>query len=898
MRKPLVALLLTIAAVTATPGQHTRSLAISEPQGIVGLGLVLRQLAHTGTFMYAAAHPDDEHNPLLVALSRGQGARVVVASATRGDGGQNEIGPELFDALAVLRTEELEAVHRVDGAEQYFTRAIDFGFSFSTEETFRRWGRQEILGDFVRLIRLTRPDVIVTMSPEGTGGGQHHQASAILAREAYRLAADAGAFPEQMAEGLRPWQARKLYQPAGRGGFMSGRSPAPMEPNETRAVMDVGAYDALLGTTYAELGAFARSMHRCQGMSQILPPPRPLAADYRLFESVMPMTPGAEASVFAGIDTSIEGLVRFVPGEAPGGLVEALSVIGGHAREAQRRLDGGGPTSTLPSLAAGLGAVRDLRSRLGALGLDPDARAEIDERLARKADQFQEALVLGQGLELDVRAADGLVVAGQPVKIDLALVNGGVADVPVTRVQVSGFEDGVVGCGAGDMARVGAQGFASCTATATLGAAPTVTGTYWSRLPDADRYAFAPGAAFGLPFQPTPFMATLDVEIGGVPVSVTRPVQFRYSGGVTGERRMDVHVVPALSVDITPDIAIVPITRTAGRGAPPSREIRVTVTNHTTTAASADVAVEVPAGWRVEPETQPVAFAREDEAVTVRFVVTAPADVRPGAPLMRAVVTGAPGSGALAGARFDRGYQVVEYPHTRRRHLYQRAEATAKVLDVAIAPDLNIGYVMGVGDQVPQALVQLGAKVESIDEDTMAWADLSRFDAIVTGVRAYERRADLRAHNRRLLQYAENGGTVIVQYNKVEDFDPTYAPSPAEIGRERVTDEAAPVRVLEPGHPVFTTPNAIGPEAWENWVQERGLYFLGKRDPNAYLDLVETEDPFEYNAGPKRGALVEARVGRGRWVYVGLGLWRQLPAGTDGAFRLMANLVSLGRAAP
>ena len=255
-------------------------------------------------------------------------------------------------------------------------------------------------------------------------------------------------------------------------------------------------------------------------------------------------------------------------------------------------------------------------------------------------------------------------------------------------------------------------------------------------------------------------------------------------------------------------------------------------------------------------------------------------------------------AGTFAGkvpATFGMGYQVIEYPHIQRRHKIVPAVATFEVIDVAIPPGLTVGYIMGVGDQVPAALQQLGARVTLIDSDEMAWGDLSRYNAIVTGVRAYERRADLRANNHRLLKYVENGGTAIVQYNRTEFNQAQYGPYPARTSSERITDENAPVRLLVPAHPAFNVPNKLNERDWQGWVQERGTYFLEQPLDPRYVDLVEMEDPFEYNKGPKRGSLVEARFGKGRWLYVGLGLWRQLPSGTEGAYRLFANLISLGK---
>ena len=351
---------------------------------------------------------------------------------------------------------------------------------------------------------------------------------------------------------------------------------------------------------------------------------------------------------------------------------------------------------------------------------------------------------------------------------------------------------------------------------------------------------------------------------------------------------MELKVVPRLAVSLTPDIAILPASQGASAARAAGRELRVTVINGSKGPAAGDVSLDVPAGWTVAPASAKVSLAREDEAEPVRFTVTPPRGTKPGSYSVKAVVT--------AGAdRFTNGYQVVEYPHTRRRHLVHSAEATLKIINVAIAPRLSIGYVMGVGDQVPPAIEQLGARVTLIDADGLAFGNLSAFDAIVTGVRAYERRPDLRANNHRLLDYAQKGGTMIVQYSKFEFNEAQYGPFPAKVSSNRVTDERAPVEVLVPDHTVMRWPNRIGDATWQGWVQERGLYFLGDKDAK-YVNLVQLEDPFPFNKGPKRGALVEARVGKGRWMYVGLGLWRQLPAGTEGAYQLLANLLSAGKA--
>ncbi len=422
-----------------------------------------------------------------------------------------------------------------------------------------------------------------------------------------------------------------------------------------------------------------------------------------------------------------------------------------------------------------------------------------------------------------------------------------------------------------------------------------LTAAHFRNGPQGARYVFDPDVPFGLPFRPTPFTATFALSVNNTPFSITLPIQARSEGNIfSGEKRSEIHVVPAFAVTTTPDILVV--STGAGSREPGTKDVRVTVTNHSKGAAKADVTLQVPQGWRATPATQPVAFSREDEQMTVRFALQPP----PAATLAAAAMK--PGgnqfsvkaSAASGGQTYAQGYQVVEYPHTTRRHVLVDPQIAVKALEVSVKPNLSVGYVMGVGDEVPAALEQLGVKLTMITPDDLAWGDLSKYDVIMTGVRAYERRVDLRAYNQRLIDYARAGGTVIVQYNKFEFNDAQYGPYPAKVGRERVTDENAEMKLVDPAHPVFNAPNKIGRADWANWVQERGLYFLDEagRDPQ-YKDLIEFTEPFPYNQGTKRGALVEAKVGQGRWLYVGLGLWRQLPAGTDGAFRLMANLLSL-----
>jgi hypothetical protein len=485
-------------------------------------------------------------------------------------------------------------------------------------------------------------------------------------------------------------------------------------------------------------------------------------------------------------------------------------------------------------------------------------------------------------VRLDALADDGVVTPGQPITVT-AYVASGLRSVELRGASLQGF-DGTLGSCMGEPEKT-----VSCKAAVRIPSDAHLSTPYWTPRSDAARYEFEPDVPFGVPFRPTPFHASFDLIVNGERITIERPVQYRYSNLVAGEKRSQLNVSPAFDVGVDPDIAVFPIlAQTPGASASRRKTVSVTISNNQKGPASANVALQAPAGWTIEPATQAVRFTREDESVTVKFAVQPPANATVGEMAIKALVT------TETGARSEAGYQVVEYPHIHRRHVVRDAAVRVKLIDVTVAPGVKVGYVMGVGDRVPDAIEQLGASVTLIDPEMLASGDLSQFSVIMLGVRAYERRQDLRANNQRLLNYAENGGTVIVQYQRTEFNEAQYGPFPARTTTERVTDENAPIEVLVPDHPIFTTPNRIGAETWSGWVQERGTYFMGERDPR-YVDLLRSQDPFAFNAKPKTGILVEARVGQGRWLYTGLGLWRQLPAGTDGAYRLLANLISLGK---
>ena len=933
--KRLLTILFTIGAVgiavMATVPTRVRVLAqnrmnysiVDKDSGHIALGLAIRKLGVYGAFLQAPAHPDDETNALFAMFTHGMGLRSIDLQNNRGDGGQNEIGPELFRDIAVLRTAELLSAHRIDGAEQYFTRAIDYGYSFDPQEVIQKWGREDIVGDYVRLLRTLRPDVVLTMNIQGRGGDRAHEATTILFREAYYAAGDPSKYPEQLRAGLKPWQPKKLYfaappaAPAAGGRGSGGRGlgdgapqadpataqPAPPTPPVKLTPVNTNAYDSLLGRTYAEIGADARSNHKCQGTGGLPTLPGfnnngrggggPGGNGYQLIDSTIPgQKDKTEASLFDGVDTRLEAIAQYAGTNPPPALISGIGAIATDAKAARSAFDSGNDAATAQPIEAGLAAIRALRVQLANMGLDDSARYEIDFRLRIKERDYQDAVLAAHGLSFDAVADDGLVIAGQPVKLSILAVNRGPSDVSVTSVSIAGFDAPVV-CAPGSVKK---DAVYTCASDAHIPAnarptTPYFNDNYWKHPENQAIQIFDPNVEFGVPFAPTPFRVTFHIKAGAAEVTREVPVEFRYVKDIyLGDKRMELNFVPAFSVAVTPALAIFPASGGA-TSAQVKREIHISVTNDTKRAAEASVSLELPAGWKATPASVALSFAHEDDPLSARFEITAPPQAKVGQYTVRAVVT----SPAIPNEKFSDGYEVIEYPHIQRRQVIKPAEAALKVVDVKVTPNVNVGYIVGVGDQVPPALEQLGAKVSYIDEDELAWGDLSKHDVIVTGVRAYERRADLRAYDRRLLDYVSRGGTVIVQYNKMEFNQADYGPYPAKVSGNRVADELAPVRILAPANPVFNVPNRIGPMAWAGWVQERGLYFLGEKDAK-YVDLVSMTDTFKDNPGEKLGAMVEANYGRGRWIYLGLALWRQLPAGTDGAYQLLANLISLPKA--
>ena len=819
------------AASAATP-------AASDPRppevmDAAAIRLALQKLNVVGSALYVGAHPDDENTAALAWLSKGWRVRTGYLSLTRGDGGQNLIGTEIGAALGVIRTQELLGARRVDGAEQFFSRAVDFGYSKDPDETLAIWGRERILSDVVWVIRRFRPDVILTRFPTDGGGGHgHHTASAILAEEAFVAAADSTRFPEQL-RWVRPWQAKRIVWNVFRFG---GAGPDTVPG---RIQVDVGAYNALLGRSYTEIAGEARTMHKSQGFG---------SAERRGAWSNSFEHRGGERAIRDLFDGVNPGWSRVAGGAKLTPLFE----------QALRELRPERPQAILPLL---------LRAHaiLAALPAEP--------MVERKRAELLEVIRSCAGLWLEAVASAPSASRGSPIRVATAAILRSDAALRLEELELARAD------GPALAQRDGARALAFNTAATdtfrvSLPRELATTQPYWLRArPLAGSFEVADQRLIGDAENGPALVARFVLTASGQRLVCEVPVVYRWTDPVEGERYRAFEVVPPVTLRFDHGAYLFPDRR--------PREIRVTV-------RSADVPVSgtlrlaLPDGWQAVPPAAPVLLPAGEADTTVRFLVS-PA--------------GGPAAGT-AGAVFEmggerHGAELVQIAHRHIPVQIMLPPAEAKLVRVDLGTaGREIGYVTGAGDEVPEALRQMGFHVTLLGDEDVEEGDLSRYDAIVVGVRAYNTRPRLLAHQRRLLDYVAAGGRLVVQYNTAENaLQDRLGPYPFRISRDRVTVEESPVRFLVPGHPLLTIPNRIGAEDFAGWVQERGLYFANPRDAK-YETVISCNDPGE----PARdGGLLYARHGKGVFVYTGYAFFRQLPAGVPGAWRLFANLVSAAR---
>jgi LmbE family N-acetylglucosaminyl deacetylase len=805
--------------------------------------LALDRLNVTGSVLMIAAHPDDENTALLAYLARGRKLRTGYLSLTRGEGGQNLIGAEQGDALGVIRTEELLAARRIDGAEQFFTRAIDFGFTKTPQEAFDKWGRDKILSDVVWVIRRFRPDVIILrFSGTPRDGHGQHQASAILGKEAFTAAGDPKRFPEQL-RWVEPWQAKRLvWNPS----TFTKEQLQEVEKMPHHFTVDPGDYDPLLGHSYSEIAGMSRSMHRSQGMGS--PERKGSTKDYLVTEAGPPAT----HDLLDGIDVTWD---RISGGAAVGQVLT----------EAGRAFDPSNPAKTVPLLIRAKKLMAELH------------QPTVDLKLR----ELNEAIVQCAGLWLDATADKYAVVPGGEIKFTATALSRDRLTIQLKSVEIDGIARAATKDKFGKSLPLNeAETF---TFTATIPANQHYSQPYWLSEPkQGDTYTVPNQPDIGLPENAPIFQAHFHLRMDSEDLEVIRPVMHRYIERAQGELTRAIVVEPPVALQWSEEALLFP------NGSSKTVELQVKAN---VAGVSGHVQTQAPPDWSITSGSQDFHLAAAGEECALSFQIAPPSREITG--MLNASVQFGDQKVAVA-------METISYSHIPPQVLFLPASAKVVRADVRLLPK-SIGYVMGAGDEVPQALRQLGAEVVLLSPEDLARGNLSRFDAIVTGVRAYNTRADLRANEERLLDYAKNGGTVVVQYNVVDGGGPLgtvdsgvlshIGPYPITTSRDRVTVEEAPVQFLDPASPLVHQPNELTARDFDGWIQERGLYFASKWDAH-YQTLFETHDPTEK---PLTGGTLYARYGKGAYVFTAFSWFRELPAGVPGAFRIFANLLSAGK---
>ncbi len=846
-------------------------------------------LGHYQRVLMIGAHPDDEDTELLTVLVRGMGAEAAYLSLNRGEGGQNLIGPELGEALGLIRTEELLAARRLDGARQYFTRAYDFGYSKTLEETWEEWPRDTILKDVVRIVRRFRPQIIVSIfSGLPRDGHGQHQAAGWVAREAFAAAGDSTRFTElAREEGIRPWTPLKLYR------------STRFDTTATTLTLDGGVLDRAVGKSYHQIAMAGRSLHRSQDMGRL----QRIGPSQVHLALVEDRTAEGSNGLFAGIDTSLSAMPwRDAPGtDGPA----ARRRFAARADSARAALGSGAYRRVIALLDRG---KRDL------LPQSDDTRAQMLFSTPEQADQrrhTERALGIAAGLVADALSEDDRMVAGQTDSVGLVLWNAGPDSLTVAGGVVPSAEWHVQADSSNEVSLAPGAVHRS-TVTLTPDSAATATTPYFLRRPRRGGlydWTGAAAAELGEPFgSSVPIARFGRLGPGG---EVSREVSYRVNDQALGEVRRPLTVVPRI------DVKLDPATYVWSLLTPGSHRFTVTLTHGARDTTAGSVTLALPKGWpAVRP--QPFRLAGEDERETFSFDVRAPRASGRSRATIRAVARDS------AGREYDSGVFTVSYPHIRPRSYVAPAAAEVHLAPVALPRVSRIGYVRGASDLVPEALQRAGLPVTLLDAHALERDDLSRFEVIVIGPRAYETDSALVENNARILAYVRGGGVLLVQYQQHRFFTEGFAPLPLTVGgpslrlvrdsvdetsagsngappdsvpadsvsHDRVVDERAPMTIVAPEHPVVRRPNRISERDWEEWVQERGLYFARTWDA-AYTPILETHDEGE---SPLQGGLLVAPVGRGTYVYTGLSFFRQLPAGVPGALRLFANLLALGQA--
>jgi LmbE family N-acetylglucosaminyl deacetylase len=876
---------------------HSDSRPLPEDLGAVHLAQLLTKLNTTARIMQTTAHPDDEDGGLLTMEARGKGASVLLFTLTRGEGGQNKFGTESSDELGILRTLELLEADKYYGVEQRFSHVIDFGFSKTAEETFNKWHGHDIaLGDMVRAIRIFRPDVLVArFSGTPRDGHGHHQASAIITVEAFRSAGDPSRFPEQIKEGLLPWQAKKLYV-----GNPPGMFQRNVAEQDYSVKLNTGEYSPLLGMSYTQFALEGLAHQTSQGTGGIRVPPGPRYTYYQLKDSVLakPANDAHEQDFFDGIDTSLVGLAARLGAEEAKVpfLRPALESLQKHIDAASKAFTVLAPSACAPELLAG----RDETSRLIhelEEKLSPQARAGIMPSLQAKLQEFQDAANEALGIYFDITvdppgAPPGLsyfprmeqtiseAVPGQTFTVTARLYNRGKIELQNSGMGLESPEGWKLTTLKADHGPLAPGEMQSAQFQVTVPENAGYTRPYWSRKNPETETVYTVDSPRHLtdPLPQYPLHGYANFSVNNLTSTAQAIAKIKFVDPTLGQSERPLAVGPPISVLLTSPVAVAPV---GGAG---KSQIGVSVRGNVQSVVHAKLHLETPAGWKVEPSEIAVDLDHDGDLNNYAFQIT-PENLHEGTYKITA-------KAEYNGKQYAEGFKLITRPDLDSYYAYRPATENVQAVDVKLPSQLRIGYLMGAGDEIPSVLQSVGLNISLITPQELATGDLSRYGTIVVGIRAYDTRTDVREHNRRLLDFVNNGGTLIVQYNQSTGLfnEGHYTPYPATAANIRVSVEEQPVEILAPEEQVFNWPNKITTKDFDGWVQERGLYFMSQWDEH-FKPLLACNDPGEPS---QKGGLLLAHYGKGIYIYSAYGFSRQLPAGVPGAIRLFVNLVSAG----
>jgi LmbE family N-acetylglucosaminyl deacetylase len=829
-RAAVVVAMLAVAGVANSA--DSPPLLAHEQLNAAEIQLALEKLNVLGRVLYVAAHPDDENTNLMALWANGSLYDAAYLSVTRGDGGQNLIGPELREQLGVIRTEELLAARRIDHAKQFFSRAIDFGFSKTAEETMRFWDHDKILSDVVWVVRKFRPDVMVTrFSPEDQLTHGHHTASAILAMEAFSAAGDPKRFPEQLAF-VKPWQPKRLVWNT--SPFFFTNRHLPFDPTGL-TVLEAGGYNPLLGKAYTEIAAASLSMHKSQGVGS--PPRRGARKEYFKLLAGQPMT----TALFEGVDTSWSR-------------VPNSESVAGEIQQIISQFRPADPAASVPALLK-------LKQMMGGLNDDSWVR--------EKKAQVDQIIAACLGLHVEASTTNETVTPGQNVAVKLEAINR--CNIPVTLQEARCLLSG-------DEMKIGTALPPNELVTKDLSCKikedTPYSQPYWLRKPGKlGTFAVDDQQLIGLPENPPNLPIEIVLQVNGQELRYTVEGKYRTVDPVAGELRRSLVIAPPVFTKIGDGALVFPTNQ------PKSVSVHIT---SATGPVKGELKLAAPKGWEVNPTAVPIDLKGANAETTATFTVKSPDQDSEGT--LRAIVS-------IDGRDYSFERVRISYPHIGVQTLMPPAEVKLVRADIRKRGD-RIGYIPGAGDDVPESLEQIGYSVKILNEGDITAENLAQFSAVVLGIRAYNTHDRIANWFPELLAYVKAGGVVIVQYNTLAELKTDqFGPYPLEISRDRVTDENAEVRILAPNHPLMTSPNKITSKDFEGWVQERGLYFPKNWDP-AWTPILSSNDPKEK---PLDGGLLVAKFGKGFFIYTSYSWFRQLPAGVPGAYRLFSNMLSIGK---